>query len=416
MPKTPSPDIAELSNVSNMLSPAETTNNTHIAISAAATGVNKDEQDGTDRLSSSSEEDTIPDSDHPAWITEALEAVDLNSPSPAVYLLCHSQPCPLSNYIIEATVSPNVATAFSSLLLAVQNKVESTGRWIDVSHAVPIKFNMAQIPNSPATTPSPQNPAQDYFSIKTTTRAVVAMEHSQALETSVPSSPRPVVPPSSVSVSLLERFIPPSTAKEYTHLFANDAPSALVNRLLELSPQNGSLIFIYPTAQGASTFTTTYLGPLLHPLLRTMVSVHGLSMDFGAMVGNIAAVDQMLPFERMVQKLNVLLRKLSRGTSTTMNRPGPNPKYALVQKSTQLVQLERKVWTEWWVQQESGRIRTVVERYLKRGSMMPTGKDVTAATLVQEVLDGVRSTRAYADYDEAREGIEVGVFVIKRTT
>jgi hypothetical protein len=46
--------------------------------------------------------------------------------------------------------------------------------------------------------------------------------------------------------------------------------------------------------------------------------------------------------------------------------------------------------------------------------MMPTKKDATAATLVQEVLDGVR-TRKYADYDEERKGIEVGVFVIKRT-
>lgn len=344
-----------------------------------------------------------------------VTAMDLNSLSHAVYLLCHSQPCPLSDEITAGTLLPNVASAFSSLLSAIQNKVDSTGRWIDVSHAVPIKFNMAQIPSSPATTPNLQNTAQDYFSIKTTTRAVVALEHSQALETSVPSSPRPVVPPSSVSISLLERFIPPSTAEEYIHLFATDAPSALVNRLLELSPQNGSLIFIYPTATGASTFATTYLGPLIHPLLRTMCSVHGLSMDFGAMVGNIAAVDQMLSFERMTQKLNVLLRKLSRGTSTIMHRPGPSPRYTLVEKSTQVVHLDRKIWTEWWVQQESGRIRTVVERYLSRGAMMPSGKDVTAATLVQEALDGVRSTRSYADYDEAREGIEVGVFVIKRT-
>ncbi len=64
------------------------------------------------------------------------------------------------------------------------------------------------------------------------------------------------------------------------------------------------------------------------------------------------------------------------------------------------------------------RIRTVVERYLQRGQMMPTrvpGKTVTAATLVQEVLDGVQKGRKYADCDVEKEGIEVGVYVIKRT-
>ena len=44
-----------------------------------------------------------------------------------------------------------------------------------------------------------------------------------------------------------------------------------------------------------------------------------------------------------------------------------------------------------------------------------SGKDISAATLMQEVLDGVREGRKYADYDEERNGVEVGVFVIKRT-
>ena len=339
--------------------------------------------------------------------------LDLSILPNTVYFLCHTQPCPLSNQTSEAVIPPNVTSAFGSLLSTIQNRIESTDRYIDISHAIPIKFNMGQIPNSPASTPSLQNNAQDYFSINTFSRGVVAMEHTQALETSAPSSPRPIVPPASVNLSVLERFIPPSTAEEYLHLFAIDAPSALTNRLFELSPQNGSLVFIYPTLAGASAFANTYLGPLLHPILRTMVAIHHLSMDFGAGVGNIGAVDQMLPFDRMVQKLNLLLRKLSRGTST-MHRPGPSPRYSLVEKRAQTVQIDRKVWTEWWVQQENARIRTVVERYLSRGLMMPRGKDVTAATLVQEVLDGVR-TRSYTEYDEAREGIEVGIFVIKRT-
>ena len=136
-------------------------------------------------------------------------------------------------------------------------------------------------------------------------------------------------------------------------------------------------------------------------------------MDFGAGVGRIAAVDQMQDFEKMARKMQLLLRKLSRGTSAS-NIQRRTPRYTLTESSKQCVQLDRRVWTEWWVQQETGRIRTVVERYLQRGVMVPTVKEVTAATLVQEVLDGVR-TRNYADYDVEREGIEVGVFVIKRT-
>lgn len=63
-------------------------------------------------------------------------------------------------------------------------------------------------------------------------------------------------------------------------------------------------------------------------------------------------------------------------------------------------------------------MRKVVERYLARGQMMPkgaAGKAVTAATLVQEVLDGVKEGRNYTDHDEERKGVEVGVYVIKRT-
>ncbi len=47
--------------------------------------------------------------------------------------------------------------------------------------------------------------------------------------------------------------------------------------------------------------------------------------------------------------------------------------------------------------------------------MRVAGKTVTAATLVQEVLDGVREGRKYAEYDIERRGVEVGVYVIKRT-
>lgn len=123
----------------------------------------------------------------------------------------------------------------------------------------------------------------------------------------------------------------------------------------------------------------------------------------------------MLSYESMTRKINLLLRKLSRGTSSIHRT---TPKYTLLEHSRQSVDLDRKTWSDWWTHQETPRMRKVVERYLARGQMMPTGpvgKAVTAATLVQEVLDGVKEGRNYTDHDGERKGVEVGVYVIKRT-
>ena len=327
---------------------------------------------------------------------------------PVVNVLCHSQPCPLS------TEEELVTTAFPDVIASIQNKISGGGRYIDVIHAVPSKFSMTQIPSSPASTPSARNsvtPPTDYFSMNVFSKAAVAMDYQDALNALVPSSPHPIVAPSSIGVSVLERFLPPSSALEYKDLFSSDAPSVLMDRLVELSPSGGSLIFIYPTALGATTFASRYLGPLLDPLLRTMVGVHGLSTDFGASVGKMPAVDAILPFDGLTRKINVLLRKLNRGTIANMSS---SSKYALVNSSSQIVQLDRNVWTDWWTHQEKGRISTVINNYFARAFRLPAREGVTAGALVREILDGVRS-RDYADYNLPREGIEVGVFAIRRT-
>lgn len=419
------------------LSNTEASSSTQVP-TAATENQDTAEEHGTGPTSSSSEDDDL-DPAHARWIVDAVDTAGMpkfpaistlntqhlklmfivasidTSPGNVV-VLCHSQPCPLPKNATEAEAT----TAFHSLMSGVQNRIDSNDRYIHITHAVPVRFSMGQIPNSPATTPSIHNPSAasaDYFSLPTNvfSNAVVAMGHQDALNSSTPSSPHPVVPPASVSISLLERFVPPPSSEEYLNLFSTEGPSVLVDRLIELSPNGGSLIFIYPTATGADTFATTYLGPLLHPLLRTLCSIHNLSMDFGAGVGSIGAVDQMLSFESMTRKIQVLLRRLGRGTSAIHRKP---PKFTIIESSKQRVDIDRKTWTEWWAHQETPRIRTVVDRYLRRGVMMPTrvgGQDVTAATLVQEVLDGVKEGRKYAEYDVAREGVEVGVFVIKRT-
>ena len=318
-------------------------------------------------------------------------------------VFCHTQPCPLSEDV------KNVPTAFGPIITALQNGVDSNNeRYIEVTHAVPRKFDIARLPTSPMGTPS-HSEAADYFSMMVYSKAVIAVDHHSASNNSYPSSPHPVVPPSSVGVSILERFIPPTTTAEYIDLFSTDGPSVLVDRLCELSPDGGSLIFIYPTFAGATTFTSKYLGPLLDPLLRTMVGVHGLSADLGADVGKMTVVDHMLSFENMTRKLTLLLRKLSRGSSLGRSVP----KYTLVQSRRENVHVERKAWTSWWIHQEAPRIREVMNRYFQRAVRLPQ-RDTTAGTLVREILVGVES-RSYAEYDPAREGIEMGVFILKRT-
>ena len=149
-----------------------------------------------------------------------------------------------------------------------------------------------------------------------------------------------------------------------------------------------------------------------------MVGLYKLSADFACGVGKAAAVNQMLPYEKMLRKISALLRQLERGI-TAPNRP--KPKYKIMHSNTQIVPLERKEWTQWWIHQESERITKVVNAYFNKGLMLPNKmnasgdiEDVTASDLVREVCDGVKE-RPYAGCDAAREGIEVGVFVVKRT-
>ena len=331
-------------------------------------------------------------------------------PPRTVYnVLCHSQPCPLPSEGMPTT-------AFSELLSNIHGRI-SYGAYIEITHAVPVRFSMGQVPHSPILTPQPgNNEPADYFSIQNTfSKAVVATSYQDALESSVPSSPHPVVAPSTVHVSLLERYIPPSSSYEFQDLFSNNAPSALVNRITELSPERGSLLFIYPTKTGAQTFNHNYLGPLLHPLLRRMAGVHSLASDLGAEVAKLGSIDHLLGFEDMVRKLELLLRKLSRVTSSgpsAASRPLP-PKYEVVYKHAFKVPLQRKSWEDWFIHQEKARISEIVSRYFRRGYRLPTQPGITAGTICREMLEGL-THQEYAHDCPPREGVELGVFVVQR--
>ena len=270
---------------------------------------------------------------------------------------------------------------------------------------------MGLLPSSPIGTPNPTTGEIDYFSISVFPKAAVALDYDTALRSPVPSSCRTVAPPDTVGVALLERYIPPTSAQEYLNLFSTDGPSALVDRLDELCPDGGSLLFIYPTFTGATTFASRYLGPLLDPLLRTLVGIHGLTTDLSQDIGKMVAVDSMFTFEKLVRKITFMLPRLRNPSSPSS--PATQRKFTLAHSSKQVVQVDRETWTQWWLQQEAPRIKEVVRRYYKRGSRLPQRKDITEGGLAREVLDGVKA-RDYGLYDGPRSGIEVGVFVIKR--
>ena len=308
------------------------------------------------------------------------------------------------------------ATAFLAIISALQEKVYSGHvQYISITHAVPLRFNLADLPTSPPSTPNPTVPGgSDYFSVFANAVAVVDRHGQAALNTPMPSSPCPIVPPSSVEIALLERYIPPSTIQEYLDLFSATDPSALVDRLVELRPNGGTLVFIYPTKAGAETFANNYLGPILDPLLRTLVVLHKLSADIGIDIGKMAAVEHLATFESTKRKLNSLFSKLNRGSSLQTTAPEKKMSYSLLHSCKGKVQMDRKVWTEWWAQQEIPRVREVMARYWKRAQHLPADADVTSAVLVREISNGITS-RPYNKGAAPTEGIEVGVFVIRRT-
>ena len=310
-----------------------------------------------------------------------------------------------------------------NIITAIQAELQPSQRpYINVTHAVPSKFSLANLPSSPPGTPNTTHGGEDYFSMTVFANAVPVIDYhdtSRALTSSpAPSSPCPIVPPASVHVALVERYIPPNSVQEYLDLSSATGPSVLVDRLIELSEVGGSMLFIYPTKRGAHTFATEYLGPLLDPLLRSIVVLHKLSADVGVTLGKMAVVEHMVDFEMMKKKINVLLRKLNRSNISQTGAPparGFKGSYNLVYSGTQDVPLERKVWTDWWAQQETLRIREVMGRYFKRAQRLPEDTDITSAVLVREIIDGVMS-RPYGDAPAPSAGVEVGVFVIQRTS
>lgn len=316
------------------------------------------------------------------------------------------------------SVALPVQNVFSLVVQAVQNRLQQgQSPYIHITHAVPEQFSLSNLPSSPPSTPRMNFPGDDYFtSTVFSSAAVVSAYHDfrGLIQKQSSHSPMPVVPPHTVHISVLERYLPPSSSQEYKDLFLPNRPSFLVDRLFELSPNGGSLLFVYPTKRGACTFKSHYLGPILDPLLRQMVVVNELSADVGRYLGRLSSVSQMDDFDTMKMKIAQLCRDLS----------SPTSQFSLVDAGTDKVHFERSMWSESFIHQERSRMKDVLSLYWQNGQRLPAksisgppshiiaDKEVTSAMLLGEILDGIRK-RPYDS--EPLDRVELGVFVIRRS-
>ncbi|KAK5692999.1 hypothetical protein LTR97_010475 [Elasticomyces elasticus] len=346
------------------------------------------------------------------WIDGALEALLENQrtaqiPSNPLRVLSHALPSPSS----EGHIFPTIIGAIHD------STPSSPTQWINVFHAIPGRFNLADLPTSPPATPGPAIAGEDYFTQKTFDSAVPISDYQGDLS-ALPRSPRPVVPPSSINISIVERYIPPTSLNEYADMFSTNGPSILVDRLVELSPDNGCLTFIYPTKTGGLTFMDEYLDPLISPLLRTMCVVHGLSSDLSRMLGNMSAVDRLLEHVDMEHQIKRLCAVLTQRSNSMQRFHSKRANFSLAYSSKKRVRLDREVWArDWWTKQEKPRVRDVVTRYAqeaqKKSSNEHIERPAAPAELIQHLLDRV-ATAPYPEGKEPVHGVEVGVFVIKR--
>ena len=305
------------------------------------------------------------------------------------------------------------------MISAIHNFTPSSPTvWINVFHAIPGRFNLADLPTSPPSTPGPAVGGDDYFTQKIFDSAVPISDYQQDLS-SLPRSPKPILPPSSLNVSVVERYLPPTSSNEYADMFSTNGPSVLVDRLVELSPHNGSLVFIYPTKTGAQTFMREYLGPIIDPLLRAMCVVHGLSSDLSITLGNMNAVERLLEHDQLEGQISQLCTTLTQCSTGMQRFHGHRAQFSLSYAAKKEVALSRECWAkDWWTLQEKSRVKNVVTRYVqeaqKKSSNEHVERPATPAELIQHLLDGVMK-KSYAVGQEPENGVEVSVFVITRS-
>lgn len=313
-----------------------------------------------------------------------------------VKILSHALPCPsLTGHV------------FGRIIANIHERASAHTAWINVFHALPGRYTLSDLPKSPPSTPGPAVGGDSYFTSKVFDSAVAIPDY-QLDSKLLPPHPRPVVPPGSINISVVERYIPPTNTNEYAEMFTFGGRSLLFDRLTELSFDNGILLFVYPTRVGARTFMQQYLGPILDPLLRTVTVVHDLHSELGRSLGQMSSVnylDEYDNLETQVRKFcNTLTQKYVDGER--------HASYEVIHAAREEIMFERSVWADdWWIKQEKPRVRDAITKYFRKSKKLPSD-EMSSAHLIQEVLEGV-SKREYSD-EGPKKGVEVGVFMVKK--
>lgn len=291
---------------------------------------------------------------------------------------------------------------------------------------------MSDLPISPPSTPGQAlGTADDYFTTRVFSGAAVqsadycAGDEAQMLNTTPTGNA--LAPPCTVNLCIVERHIPPTSSNEFKSLFNTNRPSLLVDRMIELVPGNGHLLFIYPTRAGAQEFCSSYLGPIVEPLMRQMLVVHGFSQDLIRSICTMPAANDMMPFETLKLKTEMLCDELRNTQDPRIMRRlyGSGGLFSLVYAEPHLMDLNRDVWSDWYVKQEKQRIREAVNREFRRSNRATASWEITPRSIVQEILVDVggdrnsdgsgKQPRAYPLGSEPiGKKIEVGVFIIRR--
>ncbi len=316
----------------------------------------------------------------------------------SVKILSHALPCPSL-----------LGHLFGQIIATIHERTGTHTAWINVFHAVPGRYTLADLPKSPPSTPGPAVGGDSYFTSKVFDSAVAVPDY-QLDSRLLPLLPQPVVPPGSINVSVVERYIPPTNTNEYAEMFSIGGRSLLHDRLIELSTNSGVMLFVYPTKSGGRTFMQQYLGPILDPLLRTITVIHDLHSELGKNLGHMAAVDYLEEFDQ----LKMQIEKFCKVLATRYNNSSNQVTYNIVYSEKQNIVLDRSAWADdWWIKQEKPRIREEVTKYFRKSKKLPAD-DITGVHLIQELLHGV-SKREYQDQGP-ETGIEVGVFVITKNS
>lgn len=292
--------------------------------------------------------------------------------------------------------------------------VAPAARYISIHHSLALSEGQSiqDLPRSPPVTPNLAGRG-GYFDDPSifTHFAQVPIHHGTLQATSPRSPPQRLIMPPEASLVVLERYIPPTSQAEVSDFFNSDScRSYAADRMQELSDNNGSLVLIYPTKTGATTFSQKFIGPLLDPILRELVVLRGLATTLAESLGRMSAADVLVEFDEMQKKVERLCSKMNQRHDILNSRSA----FILSHSQTCKVSLSNDTWMNWYVDQEFPRLKQDMIEYRINGGRLARSvsgaSEMTEAALAREITSSLMKSAKL----EPAEAIEVGVFVIKR--